>query len=473
MSRTLSLLSLIGGATLAFSACSPDESPVAAPAAPAAIGASILTSQPAQAMLIGGVQGEIRPILTVGDPLPNGSVWAPIPDGLGGYLSGSDLILYSNHELSNSGVKDVNGVTQFAYSRVSRLVLDRRTLAVKDASYVIDGSEQYLRLCSATWVGAKEGFPSGYFFTGEESVGGVHDGMQLAVGTDGTVHELPWIGRFAHENLTAVPYRNKVVVFGTDDTSGASELYMYVGASEADVINGTGKLYVFKGRSVTRSGDLRTGEGIAGDWVEVPNSAALSSTALQSTVNGLGAFAFIRLEDSDYDHRPGAKPALYFVDTGAPVLCNGTPCDAFGSIYRLDINSSDPAGPARLTLLARSQGAQSGWSSPDNIAAGPRSLMMNEDPANSTFAGQRAPQVWQFRLTARGIGEGRPVAELANPTCDDVAGTCWESTGIVDASAWLGQGTWLFNVQAHTLPSAGANLPKESGQLLTLRLPGS
>lgn len=473
MPRTLSLCLLAGSAALAFSACDSGSSPVAAPAASTVIGAAARTVQPAQATLMPGVQGEIQPLLTVGDTLPNGSVWAPIPDGLGGSSSGGDLILYSNHELSNSGVKDVNGVTRFAYARVSRLILDRKTLAVKDASYVVNGSEQYLRLCSATWVGAREGFPSGYFFTGEESVGGVHDGMQLAIGTDGAVHELPWIGRFSHENLTAVPYRNKAVVLGTDDTSGASELYMYVGSSEADVINGTGKLYVFKGLSVTRSGDLKTGEAITGGWVEVPNPASLSSAALQSTVNSLGAFAFIRLEDSDYDHRPGARPALYFVDTGAPVLCNATPCDPYGSIYRLDINTTDPTGPARLVLLARSQGAQSGWSSPDNIAAGPRSLMVDEDPANSTFAGQRSPQIWQFRYAGRGITTGRAVAELTNPTCDDVAGTCWESSGIIDASAWLGQGAWLFDVQAHTLPSAGANIPKESGQLLSLRIRGS
>ncbi|MEO8138113.1 MAG: alkaline phosphatase PhoX, partial [Gemmatimonadota bacterium] len=321
--------------------------------------------------------------------------------------------------------------------------------------------------------GAREGFPSGYFFTGEESVGGVHDGMQLAVGTDGNVHELPWIGRFAHENLTAVPYRNKVVVFGTDDTSGASELYMYIGNTEADVINGSGKLYVLKGRTVSRSGDLQPGEPVTGDWVEVQNPASLSSGGLQAAVNGLGAFAFIRLEDSDYDHRPGARPALFFVDTGAPVLCNGTPCDAFGSIYRLDINTTDPTGPARLFLLARSKGAQSGWSSPDNIAAGTRSLMVNEDPANATFAGQRAPQIWQFGYTSRGITDGHAVVELANPGCDDVAGTCWESTGIIDASAWFGQGAWLFSVQAHTLPAPGANIPREGGQLLLLRVQGS
>ncbi len=100
--------------------------------------------------------------------------------------------------------------------------------------------------------------------------------------------------------------------------------------------------------------------------------------------------------------------------------------------------------------------------------------MVQEDPANSTFAGQRAPQVWQFGFNGRGaLTGGRAVAELENPTCDDLAGTCWESSGIIDASAWFGAGAWLFDVQAHTLPAPGANLPRESGQLLLLRLPGS
>lgn len=473
MSRLISTCLLLTAASAGTFACSTDAGTTAVSTPKSAAAAASRTTEPPQALRMPGVEGEVIPVLTVGDTLPGGALWAPIPDGLGGYATGGDLVLYSNHELTSSGVKDVNGVTQFPNARVSRLTIDRKTLTVKDATYVVNGNEGYQRLCSATWVGAREGFPSGYFFTGEEQTGGTHDGIQLAIGTDGTVHELPWIGRFAHENLTAVPYRNKVIVFGTDDTSGASELYMYVGDSEANVINGTGRLYVFKGRRITRSGDLVVGDDVTGDWVEVLNPASLSSGALQTTVNGLGAFAFIRLEDSDYDHRPGASPALYFVDTGAGVLCGSAPCDPYGSIYRLDINTSDPTGPARLHLLARSQGAQSGWSSPDNVAAGTRSLMVNEDPANATFAGQRAPQVWQFGYTKAGITAGRPIIALDNPTCDDVAGTCWESTGIIDASAWFGPGAWLFNVQAHTLPAVGAGLVKEGGQLLLARIHGS
>ena len=200
---------------------------------------------------------------------------------------------------------------------------------------------------------------------------------------------------------------------------------------------------------------------------------------MQTTVVGLGAFPFVRLEDSDYDHRPIARrlrPRIYFVDTGsASVACGSTPCDAYGSIYGMDLNPRDPTGPATLKLLDRSQGAQSGWSSPDNVAAGVFSLMVQEDPANTTFAGQRAPQIWQFRYTKSGLNGGRAVAELENPTCDDALGTCWESSGIIDASAWFGPGAWLFDVQAHTLPfSAGnLNLKNEGGQLLFMRILGS
>ncbi|MEO8633899.1 MAG: hypothetical protein ABI587_01355 [Gemmatimonadales bacterium] len=146
----------------------------------------------------------------------------------------------------------------------------------------------------------------------------------------------------------------------------------------------------------------------------------------------------------------------------------------YGSIYRLELDPTSPTGPARLGLLARSSGAASGWSSPDNIAHNGKTLMVQEDPANATFAGQRAPRIYSFSTgtTAR-RGAGEAVVTLEHPTCDDVTGTCWESCGIIDASAWFGPGFWLFDVQAHTLVSPGASLPKESGQLLLLRLRGS
>ncbi len=473
MTRLPTTFAALGAAVALFGCGGPDAQ---SPAAPLSRGVSPqLTSQPAQARLLGR-KGELIPLLSVGDSLPPaGAAWAPVPDGLGGYQSGGDLILFANHELTSGGVKDSSGATQYPYARVSRLVLDTKTLAVKDASYVVNGSEQYQRLCSATFVDAAQGFPSGYFFTGEENTGGTHDGIQLAIGKDGAIHELPWLGRYAHENLTAVPYAGHVVAIGTDDTRGASELYMYVGSTEADLINGTGKLYVFSSSVVSHAGYLKAGEPISGTWVEVPNPASLSSAQLQAAVTGLGAFPFVRLEDSDYDRRATGGGGVYFVDTGSEsVACGAAPCDAYGSIYRLQLNRLDPTGPARLVLITRSNGALSGWSSPDNIAATSRSLMVQEDPANSTFAGQRAPRIYRFGYSgANGLTRPESVVALENPTCDDVRGTCWESSGIIDASAWFGPGSWLFDVQAHTLPVANGRLLNEGGQLLLLRLPGS
>jgi hypothetical protein len=41
----------------------------------------------------------------------------------------------------------------------------------------------------------------------------------------------------------------------------------------------------------------------------------------------------------------------------------------------------------------------------------------------------------------------------------------WESSGILDVSRYFGDGSWLVDVQAHTID--------EGGQLLLLRIPGS
>ncbi len=466
------------------------------------------TSQPALARAV-HPGAQIKPIITVGDPIPGQEsnadpeqrVWAPIPDGLGGYADGDKLVLFANHELSSGGVDG-----RFLYARVSRLVLDRGSLGVEGGSYPITGKVAgflFQRLCSATFVGPDQGFASGWFFTGEESTTLGAEGIQLAVKQDGSeTRKLPWLGRIAHENYIGVPgFGGKVVMIGTDDNSPVgfgmtlrSELYMYVADAAAGVLNGAGKLYVFTSDEKHLSGGLTTGATIGGDFVEVPGAEALSPDDLQARVDRLGAFKFVRLEDVDYardltpDHpkRGGnsSDPFIYFVDTGnINARCGTDPCDLFGSIYGMRLNASDPTRHARLTLLARSSGAGSGWASPDNIAVSRHSLMLQEDPAYAEF--NRPERIWNFTLR-RGGGLGAPhaVAELetqkfTGSVCSEAGGTCWESSGIIDASAWLGDGTWLFDVQAHTLPFSymdgptKVSLTKEGGQLLYLRLPGS
>jgi Bacterial protein of unknown function (DUF839) len=429
------------------------------------------TAQPAFAAGLGGAT--VQAILTSGDTVPGGFVYPPRPDGLGGYAEGGQLVLFGNHELGSGGLAGTDGVAKFAFARVSRLVLDRATASVLGGAYAVDAAPGYRNLCSATFAGAGEGLPGGWFLTGEEAVGGVRDGMQLAVSKAGQVVEMPWIGRFAHENLVAIPgFPGRVVLAGLDDTPGGSELYLYVAANEAAVLAGQGTLYVLTSPAAANVGSLAAGQGVDGRFVAVPGAASLSSAQLQAAVNGLGALRFVRVEDGDYDRRAGTPPALYFVDTGSATVPSAVaPWDPFGSIYRIEFQPADPTS-ARLTLLARSQGPASGWASPDNVGASARSLMVQEDPANPAWA--RAPRVWRFPLGAGGaLGAPAAVAELLNPECRYSDGTCWESSGMVDASSWLGDGAWLFDVQAHGRPEPRLGLASESGQLLVLKVPGS
>jgi hypothetical protein len=468
----------------------------------AAAPAGLVTSQPSQARTLVS-QASLKPLITVGDPIPGQEsnadpeqrVWAPIPDGLGAFSEGGSLVLFANHEITSSGVDG-----KFPYARVSRLELDPATLSVTGGSYAVTGKVTgflFQRLCSATFAGPETGLGDGWFLTGEESVTSGAEGMQLAVKRDGSdTRKLPWLGRFAHENYIAVPgVSGKVVLMGTDDnqpagfgTSLRSELYMYVADGADAVLAGTGKLYVFTSSAVASSGYLTAGSPVNGEFVEVPGAGALTADQLQTAVDGLGAFKFVRLEDIDYARHTGSQgrtPTLYFVDTGnINARCGADPCDLFGSIYRMDLDPADPTHNARLSLLARSRGVAAGdWASPDNVAASGQSLMVQEDPAYSDF--NRPERIWNFKFRSDGsLGAPQAVVELETQkftgnVCSDAAGTCWESSGIIDASEWLGDGTWLFDVQAHTLPfsykdgETTVNLTKEGGQLLYLRLPGS
>lgn len=420
-------------------------------------------------------QASVRPIISVGDTIPGTATpWAPIPDGLGAFLERGRLVVLANHELSDRAIAGPNGA-QFTHARISRLEIDPASLGVIAGKYLLDGSEGFLRLCSATLATLKEGFSSLVFLTGEE----VGEGRQLAVRPDGSHTVVRSMGLFAHENQVAVPgFADRIVSFGLDDTRGKSELYMHVAGSEADIFSDRGTLYVFRADEVPNAGALSAGQTISGRFVEISNAASLSAEQLQAKVEELGAFPFVRLEDGSYDRRENrGAPALYFVDTGSNRVPDQTkPWDPYGSIYRLELDPSDPTRNARLMLLARSAGPASEWASPDNVATSANSLMVQEDPAHPDFA--RAPRIWRFPLRGNGgIGTPQAVVELDNPRCRDGSDqpddTCWESSGIIDVSEFLGAGTWLFDVQAHGLPVPELGITEEGGQLLLLRLPGS
>ena len=454
---------------------------------PTALVSGFITSQPAQATGLAGAV--VTPIITVGDPIPGATapdpqynVWAPVPDGLGAYKKGNSLVVYANHELPAAGIGG-----EFTYSRVSRLTLDLPSLGVTSGDYPLTATSLLERLCSATFAGAKEGLQPGFFLTGEESTTGTKNGTTVAIDENGNITELPWLGHYQHENQVIVPrFPGKIVAIGLDDTRGASELYLYVASNRPELMSGGGELHVFTAQTSgeAHAGDLTVGQTITGEFKKIQNPTA-TSAALQTAVTGLGAFPFVRLEDGTYRKQKingFDNPTIYFVDTGSDAVTVCGPaqnavCDLAGSVYGMELDAADPTKNAKLTLLARSAGAPSGWASPDNIDASANTLMVQEDPAYPGF--KRAPKIWAFPLTASGVGAPTAVVEVNDPLCDEPTGNCWESSGIIDASEWLGAGSWLFDVQAHSLPFSyeangqTVNVSRDGGQLLYLNVPGS
>lgn len=435
-----------------------------------------------------GVQ--VTPLATVGDVLPGSNEpLAPVPDGIGVWRGGDGVMnLMMNHELS--GVRRVDGVLDFEFARVSKMQIDIASEGILSHEYVLDGSEGYVVLCSASWMDEDDGLSRGYYFTGEERD---TSGRQLAIDADGNVTEMLWMGAYAHEAQTVVPgFDDLTVLLNFDDSTagssrngaGVSELYMFVGADTDAVMSGDGQLYVFAPRSGESGnvGDLVVGDTAIGQWKPIPRDIAWSrdGVALQAYVDSIGVFVFVRPEDGWYDKRPGHGPAAMFYDTGRDerVLNSaGTgPADLWGSFYYVDFDPADPTGPTVLTLLARSTGPADGWASPDNgdmLADG--TVMLMEDPANSPWT--RPPGIWTMQFTGHNaVGDPTMIAEVFDPDCTEYPGCDawlrrWETSGIVDASEFFGPGAWLLSVQAHSKPVPSLELASNSGQLILLRTP--
>jgi hypothetical protein len=188
----------------------------AAPTARAQPRGFLTPHQPLVRPLVPGAT--LKPLLSVGDVLPNGYQMAAAPDGLGAYDNGDGTFtLYMNHELA--------GLNNLSDARVSKLTIDKGTISVLDARYILDGTEGFKHFCSATMLGRREGFDRPYYLTGEEDFTGKHGGLSIVIDSrNEQVTPLVYAGRLKWENLIAVPgWPGKAVFIGFDDTvPGAS-----------------------------------------------------------------------------------------------------------------------------------------------------------------------------------------------------------------------------------------------------------
>jgi hypothetical protein len=215
-------------------------------------------------------------------------------------------------------------------------------------------------------------------------------------------------------------------------------------------------------------------------------------------------FQFVRVEDIAYDKRPGMGNVVYVVDSGrgtagAPQAGRSTN----GRVWRMVLDKSDPTKVTSLKVLVEGDDnpvkTLGEIHQPDNIESTPTGLLVTEDPGSSQQfapADQSLPNATTARLWWVPFSGSPQVVVKVDQSADggptDVDGRpngnwgAWESSGIVDASDAFGPGSFLIDVQAHTLwvekapgdDNNGDGQPdftfkREGGQLLLLKIPGA
>jgi uncharacterized protein DUF839 len=455
------------------------------------------------------------PLLSVGDSVPQlgdptrSYRMVGIPDGLGATRTRAGVELYMNHEFDADVLSQpVVGGTRVRGAFVSRWILNDAGDPVggdlafrsvfQDNRFVgpiataSNTTRAFGRFCSATMAGEELGFDREIFFTNEEETGGGsfdgRGGQTVAV-FGGEAHALSGLGHFSKENDVVWPNDGRrTVIMSLEDgpSSPDSQLYMYVGTKNPDAPsvlgrNGliNGQLYVFVSAAEGKNDEASFARGeIAGGWAPIAGAAEMDGGELESAADDLGAFAFVRIEDGAFAKTN--RNDFFFATTGG----NAAAGNALGRIYHLKLNQNGILEPPRLgvVLNADRDVALHGDApvSPDNMDTSSRFLMVQEDATSTATpvlrANERDVGIWRLELDTglrrTTVVEGSQVlaAEVTPPGRDgaSVPLGSWESSGIIDASAWFGPNTWLFEVQAHEPTTPPTPNAIEDAQLLLL-----
>ena len=455
--------------------------------------------------------GTVTAIINSGDVV-NDVEFQGLPDGVG-IVPGADgtVDVYVAHEQTTV---PFFGSADFEDASVAKLTLSTSDGSVLGAEVVVSPDLGYLRFCSAGVVGPAEGFSTYTFFTGEETNDIVdvpadapygpdpalapqrQGGYVVALNTEtGDSAPIAGMGRLNHENTIALPGYNQIAMLTTDDTFSAatSQLYMYLANHESHVWQDKGSLWAFQ---VTRTDDgavdaydpfngandyldIQPGDDWQGKFIRVPKEIARGETgdapqdALENWSNENNVFQFIRLEDLAYDKNDPS--IVYVADTGASrVVPNPATGRMYrpsgqgqadnGRIFKFEFDAKNPRKVTSFSVLADGDAPDAPefveFTSPDNVDTSEHSLMVQEDTDGA--------KIWRLDLVS---GDWSVVA-----TVNDPGG---ESSGIVDASQWFGDGSWLLTVQAHGFTpvrsetDAGVLRKLEAGQLMLMNIPGS
>jgi hypothetical protein len=443
----------------------------------------------------------------------------------------------------------------FEDSSVQRARLNLETKRIVELEEVLPPSAGFIRFCSAFMAGPEHGFAHYTMLLNEESNDqlvippGAPYGADpsiapnrqagLAVYLDtrtGKFDDLPGHGRHNHENTVIVPggWRQQIVSLSSDDTftttssperPNLSQLYLHSARNEAAFKSDRGTLYGFRVTG-TQAGpvdpedpfndandffEIDLGDHWTGEFIAVPEDVANGTTnelpqdALEDWSNENNVFQFIRVEDIAYD--PDSPRTVYFTDTGNSRLWedestgrlfrlgSGDPRvpnsrTSNGRVFQMVLNASNPLVVDDFSILADGGSPAVGTNppipgnppmrAPDNLDVGHDSIMVQEDISDA--------KIWMYSLATRSWAHVATVDQDQNPA---TTGDPGESSGIVDASRWLGAGWWILDVQSHTNQTATTGRPftwneppgppvgttydkrRENGQLLMMHVPGS
>jgi len=392
----------------------------------------------------GGVK-VIQPLVTTGQQVPlAGStsqkyLFVGIPDGMGVYRTNQgskvgQFKLTVNHELrptqgvpfgtlpGGARISELSVGYQIKGSTPSLTVNDGKLVFTQvfgprtDGTYgeIVAPTRGFGRFCSATLGFDAVGFDRPIHLTGEENGAPNNfygDGSVATATFDGAVHVLPDIGKADWENVVPVPFTNEKTVLILDEDGGAldSQVYMYVGTKDPS-----------------------------------------SSDPLQK--NGLVG--------------------------GSPGSVN-----PYGHLYKMQFDPQNPTGTTQLTMLL--DGSE-GIVSPDNVDVNRHGeIIILEDPNYNLAADLNLTRDTSMWLYDTNTAKLTRVAEMnrsaavahalaADPLNTDVASTDipggWEFSGVIDMEDLLGRGSWLVNVQAHSLRINPSKSTVEGGQIFYVQV---
>lgn len=423
-------------------------------------------------------------VITVGDALAGGGVFAGKTDGTGAFDNGDGTFtVLVNHELTGTSglVRDHGSVGAF----VDRLVIDKATLEVVSADDLIqtvnvwnDATDRYViqttafdRLCSGdlalptAFYNAASGLGTSerIYLTGEES--GV-DGRAFATivtGSEaGAAYELPNFGNMSFENEVANPLaQDKTIVAMTNDADDG-QIYFYVGDKQA---SGTaieeagliaGSLFGLRVSGVLNESDAAS---VSGSFVLEaigPGGDArnLTGDQIESQSDADGVTGFLRPEDCAWD--PDHPNVLYFTTTNS--------FDGNSRLYQAtftDITNPQLGGTIKAVL----DGSE-GQREFDGITVANGKVVLQEDPGDHAYAAK----IWEYDIASDSLTQ---LAQF-NPAIVTSGGSGFitqneESSGLLDVTYLLGDSdTRAYLVDAQLHEATGDPSTVEEGQLMIM-----